>query len=83
MDPDLVAAVLAGGEKVCILQILDDHSRLDVGTYAASSENGEETWAALQQAFAGYGAPVRVLTDNGLAFSGKHRGGVVETASAS
>ncbi|GAA4613134.1 IS481 family transposase [Saccharopolyspora hordei] len=69
---------LAGGEKVCILQILDDHSRLDVGTYAATSENGEETWAALQQAFAGYGVPVKILTDNGLAFSSRHRGGMAE-----
>ncbi|WP_223838290.1 DDE-type integrase/transposase/recombinase [Saccharopolyspora pogona] len=69
---------LAGGEKVCILQILDDHSRLDVGTYAASSQNGDEAWAALQQAFAGYGVPVKVLTDNGLAFSGKHRGSMVD-----
>ncbi len=69
---------LAGGEKVCIIQILDDHSRLDVGTYAADSENGHDTYRALQQAFAGYGLPVKVLTDNGLAFSGKHRGRMVE-----
>jgi transposase InsO family protein len=69
---------LADGTKVCILQILDDHSRLDVGTYAATSENSAETWAALQQAFAGYGLPVKVLSDNGLAFSGKHRGHMAE-----
>lgn len=67
---------LAGGEKVCIIQILDDHSRLDVCSYAATSENSAATLAALQQAFAGYGLPVRVLSDNGLAFSGKHRGGM-------
>jgi len=69
---------LADGTKVCILQILDDHSRLDVGSYAAASENGTDTWAALQQAFAGHGLPVKVLSDNGLAFSGKHRGTMVE-----
>lgn len=66
---------LSTGEKVCILQILDDHSRLDVGTYAATSENGAEAWRSLEQAFAGYGLPVRVLFDNGHAFSAKHRGG--------
>ncbi|MFC7447984.1 DDE-type integrase/transposase/recombinase [Rhodococcus daqingensis] len=66
---------LATGEKVCILQILDDHSRLDVGTCSATSENGDEAWRALQQAFAGYGLPVRVLFDNGTAFSSRHRGG--------
>jgi len=69
---------LADGTKVCILQILDDHSRLDVGTYAATSENGAETWTALQQAFAGYGLPVKLLSDNGLAFSGKRRGHLAE-----
>lgn len=70
--------ILATGEKVCIIQILDDHSRLDMGSYAAASENGADTWAALQQAFAGHGLPVKVLSDNGLAFSGKHRGTMVE-----
>ena len=69
---------LADGTKVCILQLLDDHSRLDVGTYAAASENTADAWAALQQAFAGYGLPVTLLSDNGLAFTGKHRGRMVE-----
>jgi integrase-like protein len=69
---------LADSTEVCILQILDDHSRLDVGSYAAVSENGADTWTALQQAFAGHGLPVKVLSDNGLAFSGKHRGRMVE-----
>ncbi|WP_340681357.1 IS481 family transposase [Amycolatopsis coloradensis] len=65
---------LADGTKVCIIQILDDHSRLDVGSYAAVSENGADTWTAVQLAIACYGAPVKLLSDNGLAFSGKHRG---------
>ncbi|MEV5543730.1 integrase core domain-containing protein [Saccharopolyspora shandongensis] len=30
------------------------------------------------KAFAGYGVPVKVLTDNGPTFSGKHRGGMVD-----
>jgi transposase InsO family protein len=70
--------ILADGTKVCIIQILDDHSRLDVGSYAAVSENGADTWIALQCAFADYGLPVNVLSDNGVAFSGKHRGWLVE-----
>ena len=69
---------LADGTKVCILQILDDHSRLDVGSYAAPGETTADTWAALQQAFAGYGVPVKLLSDNGLAFTGRHRGWMVE-----
>jgi transposase InsO family protein len=70
--------VLADGEKVCILQIIDDHSRLDIRSHAARSENGADTWAALQQAMNGYGIPVKVLSDNGLSFSGKHRGGMAD-----
>lgn len=69
---------LADGTKVCIIQLLDDHSRLDVGTYAADSETTAEAWAALQHAFAGHGLPVKLLSDNGLAFTGKHRGRMVE-----
>lgn len=69
---------LADGTAVCILQILDDHSRLDVCSYAAKSENSADTWAALERAFAGHGVPVHLLSDNGLAFSGKHRGGMAE-----
>lgn len=69
---------LADGTKVCIIQILDDHSRLDVGTYAATGETTTAVWAALQQAFAGYGLPVKLLSDNGLAFTGKHRGWMAE-----
>jgi transposase InsO family protein len=69
---------LADGTTVCIIQILDDHSRLDVGSYAATGETTTDAWAALQQAFAGYGLPVRLLSDNGLAFTGRHRGWMVE-----
>ena len=69
---------LADGTRVCILQILDDHSRLDVCDYAAPSENSADTWKALERAFAGHGVPVQLLSDNGLAFSGKHRGGMAE-----
>lgn len=67
---------LAGGELVCILQILDDHSRLDVCCFAAASENGEDTERAFRRAFAGYGCPVCVLSDNSSAFSGRRRGGM-------
>ena len=64
---------LADGTEVTVVQIIDDHSRLDVACRAARSENGEDVWAALRAGFAGYGHPACVLSDNGTAFSGKRR----------
>ena len=65
--------VLAGGTRATIVQIIDDHSRLDVACHAARSENGEDVWAALSSGFEAYGHPACVLSDNGTAFSGKRR----------
>jgi transposase InsO family protein len=65
--------VLADGTRATIVQIIDDHSRLDVACHAASSENGDDVWAALRSGFASYGHPACVLSDNGTAFSGKRR----------
>ncbi|WP_370948685.1 DDE-type integrase/transposase/recombinase [Amycolatopsis sp. cg5] len=73
---------LDDGTKVCIIQILDDHSRLDVGSHAAASENTADTLTALELAFARYGHPARLLSDNGTAFSGKCRGYLAETERA-
>jgi transposase InsO family protein len=67
---------LTDGQVVCILQILDDHSRLDVCCFAAASENGQDAQRAFERAFAGYGCPVCVLSDNSRAFSGRLRGGM-------
>jgi transposase InsO family protein len=64
---------LADGTEVTVVQIIDDHSRLDVACRAARSENGEDVWAALSAGFADHGHPACVLSDNGTAFSGKRR----------
>jgi transposase InsO family protein len=64
---------LAGGAHATVVQIIDDHSRLDIACQAASSENGEAVWQALTAGFAAYGHPACVLSDNGTAFSGKRR----------
>jgi transposase InsO family protein len=66
--------VLAEGLRATVVQIIDDHSRLDVACHAASSENGEAVWEALMGGFEAYGHPACVLSDNGTAFSGKRRG---------
>ena len=71
---DGTEVVLADGTRATVVQVIDDHSRLDVACHAARSENSDDVWAALTRGFAGYGHPACVLSDNGTAFSGKRRG---------
>ena len=60
---------------VTIYQIIDDASRFDVGTTAfALPENGTDARAVLAAAFAAYGKPQEILSDNGDAFATYHRG---------
>jgi transposase InsO family protein len=71
---DGTETVLADGSTAVVVQVSDDHSRLDLASHAARSESAESVWAALQTAFARYGHPACVLSDNGAAFSGRRRG---------
>jgi transposase InsO family protein len=64
---------LADGTWATVVQIIDDHSRLDIACHAARSENAGDIWSALGAGFAAYGHPACVLSDNGAAFSGKRR----------
>jgi transposase InsO family protein len=67
---------LANGTRVTVIEIIDDHSRIAIASHAASNEAFESAWAAMQHGFAEYGMPALVLSDNGLAFSGRRRGGL-------
>ena len=64
----------ATGRTVTVLQRTDDCSRVDLALQAAVSENGSDIWTTFCLAVERYGLPVQLLTDNGLAFSGKRRG---------
>jgi transposase InsO family protein len=64
---------LADRTRATIVQIIDDHSRLDIACHAARGENSDAVWQALTSGFAAYGHPACVLSDNGTAFSGKRR----------
>ena len=57
-----------------IFNIIDDHSRLACGSRAVMSDTGDEAWATFSQAALHWGLPARILSDNGLCFSGKLRG---------
>jgi transposase InsO family protein len=65
---------LAGGSGVCVLHIVDDCSRVDIALRAVRSENTVDVWDTFAAASAQFGLPRMVLTDNGVAFSGKRRG---------
>lgn len=69
--------VLADGSKATAISVLDDHTRR-VLHHAAASENGDDVWIAFCKALNGFGLPVRVLTDNGVAFNASRRGWVVD-----
>lgn len=66
---------LADGTAVEILNIEDDHSRLDIASEARVSFGGEDVLAGFRRAFARHGLPARVLTDNAAVFTGKPRRG--------
>lgn len=65
---------LAAGTIVVVIEIIDDHSRLNLACHAAVSENAADVWVAFTVAITRYGLPNEVLTDNGTAFNGKRRG---------
>ncbi len=65
---------LADGVVVCILRVIDDHSRLLLATRVAPSENMADTWALLQNAMTRHGRPALLLHDGSVAFSGVRQG---------
>jgi transposase InsO family protein len=65
---------LADGAEVGILNIVDDHSRLAVGSDVRRNTTGPDVVASFRKAFARWGIPAGVLTDNGAVFTAKQRG---------
>lgn len=65
--------------KVTVYQLLDDSTRLDVGTSAyADPENGDDAVATVTAALDGYGVPRELLSDNGAAFNLTRQGAVTQ-----
>jgi hypothetical protein len=73
MSPDR-AADPADGRDVEILNILDDHSRLLVGSTARVVFKAPDIVTDLLAGMVRYGRPERLLTDNGAVFTGVPRG---------
>ena len=66
---------LADGTGVEILNIIDDHSRLDLCRKARATTTGPDVLAGFRPTFRSHGIPASVLTDNGAVFTGKPRRG--------
>jgi transposase InsO family protein len=71
---DITHWQLADGTEISILNILDDHSRLCVGSDARRNTTGPDVVATFRTAFTRWGIPAGVLTDNGAVFTAKQRG---------
>jgi transposase InsO family protein len=72
---DITHWQLADDTSVEILNIIDDHSRLNLVSKARLTTTGPEVLASFRQAFRRYGIPASVLSDNGAVFTGKPRRG--------
>jgi len=65
--------VIATG-VVKVFNLIDDHSRVATGSRAVQEATTAEAWTSFCLAALEWGLPAGVLSDNGLAFSGKLRG---------
>jgi transposase InsO family protein len=72
---DITHWQLADGTEVEILNIEDDHSRLDLASTTRRSFTAGGVRDGFRTAFKRYGIPERVLTDNAAVFTGKPRRG--------
>lgn len=61
---------LADGTAVCVMCLIDDHSRKAMKLFAAEAETTEAAWACTDAAITEHGPPARMLTDRGTALNG-------------
>jgi transposase InsO family protein len=71
---DITHWPLADGTDVEILDVIDDHSRLLVGSTARPVFKATDVVTDLIAAMDNHGRPERLLTDNGAVFTGHYRG---------
>lgn len=70
---DFMQWIIATG-VVSVFNTIDDHSRVLVRSKAVEHPTTNEAWATFCEATLVWGMPAGVLSDNGLAFSGKLHG---------
>ena len=74
---DITAWQLASGEVVEILNQIDDHSRLFLGSHAYLRVKAPDVVRSFHRAAELHGLPASLLSDNGAVFTGSYRGGKV------
>ena len=74
---DITAFKLASGQEVEILNQLDDHSRLFLGSDAYLRVKAADVVSSFHKAAELHGLPASLLSDNGAVFTGSYRGGKV------
>lgn len=77
---DATQWVLADGSKVWIMDVLDDHSRVLTAARVCSGPTSAAAWDAFAHACHDWGIPARVMSDNGVCFTGRflNRGELLE-----
>ena len=71
---DITHVRIARSYEVEVLNQLDDHSRLLVGSDAKGIFKASDIVACFEKATVAYGTPVSYLTDNAAVFTGAYRG---------
>jgi transposase InsO family protein len=66
---------LSGGAQVEIVNFIDDHSRLAVGSRVLATATAPAVLQVFREAGARWGLPAALLTDNGCVYTTWHRGG--------
>jgi transposase InsO family protein len=74
---DITVWQLAGGEVVEVLNLIDDHSRLFLGSDAYRRCKAADVVEGFHKAAELHGLPESFLSDNGAVFTGSYRGGKV------
>jgi transposase InsO family protein len=74
---DVTCWSLASGQGVEILNQLDDHSPLFLGSEAYLRVKAADVVSSFQEAAELHGLPASLLSDNGAVFTGSYRGGKV------